>query len=213
MAPKRGSEPAGMTPVSENGKLPPVGKLVAYDEELERPLTWAEGVLGGATLTLLGGWLHTLSLLFVLAVVWRSAVAGAALALLFGSLLLPPGRLRWEAFLDSWVFMSWRRYFRFRALFTAPIDPEEHYILCEFPHVRPPPRRAPAARTSRRTQAVVPFGQFLAATVAPRMFPNMHVYGCASTRPRRAAAAPAHARARAASRPATCSASLSSATS
>jgi len=69
------------------------------------------------------------------AIVHRSVLASLVLAGLVTDALLPAGK-PWPAFARSWVFDTWRRYFRMRVVLPYPpfLKPDNHYVIAQFPH-------------------------------------------------------------------------------
>ncbi|WIA37886.1 hypothetical protein OEZ86_014733 [Tetradesmus obliquus] len=63
---------------------------------------------------------------------WRPAAI--TLGLLLVSLLLPAKPLRLPSVLSSYVFLCWRRYFKFSYLFEKSLDCYQDYVIAQFPH-------------------------------------------------------------------------------
>ncbi|KIY98653.1 hypothetical protein MNEG_9310 [Monoraphidium neglectum] len=71
--------------------------------------------------------------LIALAAVWSAWARGAA-ALVLATYLLPLGPVMVRRVLDAYVFLAWRRYFRFSFVFDEPLDAYKDYIIAQFPH-------------------------------------------------------------------------------
>ena len=75
---------------------------------------------------------HMMLGLFVAAFFSRTALA--LLAVLMATLLLPAKPLRVPSVLSSYLFLCWRRYFKFSYLFEVSLDSYQDYIVAQFPH-------------------------------------------------------------------------------
>lgn len=125
----------------ENGK---VYYSDGMDEDYEPNL--ATKALAFVTLGLYIGIPQLLLTLFVLCF-WH-AWARVALALIVGSAFLPLRPLKWTRVLSSYVFLTWRRYFKFSFVFDESLNAYKDYVIAQFPHGAFPVRsgRATAAQ-------------------------------------------------------------------
>lgn len=101
-------------------------------------------------------------LLGLLAFSWYRP-AGIALLLLLGTLLLPAKPLRVKSVLSSYVFLCWRRYFKFSYLFEKSLDCYQDYIIAQFPH------------------GAFPLGALLGGTFMATEYPEYYCYAMAAS--------------------------------
>jgi hypothetical protein len=81
--------------------------------------------------------------------------ARLALLLVSGSAFLPLRPLAWRRVLGSYLFLTWRRYFKFSFVFDESLNAYKDYVIAQFPHGAFPVRcrgrpRAAADRGDRR---------------------------------------------------------------
>eukprot|EP00879_Flechtneria_rotunda_P004205 GHRR01004453.1.p2 GENE.GHRR01004453.1~~GHRR01004453.1.p2 ORF type:complete len:209 (+),score=35.82 GHRR01004453.1:157-783(+) len=57
-----------------------------------------------------------------------------ALCLMLGTLLIPAKPLRVQAVLNNYMFLCWRRYFKFSFLFEQSLGCYKDYVIAQFPH-------------------------------------------------------------------------------
>lgn len=67
--------------------------------------------------------------LTLIALSFVSRVAFTIVVLLFSTLLMPAKPLLWKPFVQSWVFKTWRQYFKFSFLFEEKLDQEKRYVF------------------------------------------------------------------------------------
>jgi len=89
-------------------------------------------VFAAATLGLYIGVPNFMLALAVLS--WWSAWARVALAVIVGTAFLPLRPLFWRRVMDSYVFLSWRRFFNFSFVFDKSLDACNDYVIAQFPH-------------------------------------------------------------------------------
>ncbi|KAF6250375.1 hypothetical protein COO60DRAFT_1465599 [Scenedesmus sp. NREL 46B-D3] len=92
---------------------------------------------------------------------WRPAAITLALLLL--TLLLPAKPLRVNSVLSSYVFLCWRRYFKFSYLFEKSLDCYQDYVIAQFPH------------------GAFPLGALLGGTFMATEYPEYHCYATAAS--------------------------------
>nr|QNL10705.1 acyl-CoA: diacylglycerol acyltransferase 2B [Haematococcus lacustris]QNL10739.1 acyl-CoA: diacylglycerol acyltransferase 2-2 [Haematococcus lacustris] len=124
-------------------------------------MTWLELVVAVITLTAYTGWIHILMLLGISAVFWQ--VPRLILIVLLSTLLLPARPVLWTSFNRSWVFSTWRKYFKFSYLLEAPSKPGSRLVMAEFPH------------------GVFPMGPLLAGTLCQILFPDFNIFSLAAS--------------------------------
>eukprot|EP00775_Hariotina_reticulata_P011662 gene11662-11805_t len=120
-------------------------------------ISWIVAVI---TLTSYTGIVHIL-----LGLIIGSFFSRVCLCILLGLLAttwLPAKPLLWGDFCRSWVFKTWREYFKFSYLEEAELDFNRHYIFADFPH------------------GVVPLSPIVAATYICTAWPWMRVYALAA---------------------------------
>eukprot|EP00899_Mesostigma_viride_P029039 jgi/Mesvir1/931/Mv17489-RA.1 len=131
-------------------------------------------VVAGISMAFMSGWYYFLILMLpilaVLAIFYRSIIAGTILVLIVSSSWWPMkicGK-PWQAFLDSWIFNAWLSYFNFEMVVEDPLDtshdpttghPKKKYLFAELPH------------------GVFPHGEFLSMSLASRFLPTHNVTG------------------------------------
>lgn len=101
-------------------------------------------------------------MLGLMAAAFFSRTAAWTLAALAATLLLPPKPLRVLPVLHSYLFLCWRRYFRFSYLFEESLDPHGDYIIAQFPH------------------GAFPFGALLGGTFMAAEYPAYPCYALAA---------------------------------
>lgn len=91
---------------------------------------------------------------------WK--VATAILAILFTLTVAPISHDPWEAYMYSWIFVVWRKYFSYEFENLCKMEKGKKYIFFEFPH------------------GIFPMGQFLSSSLIPDTFPGEMVCGLAA---------------------------------
>jgi hypothetical protein len=91
-----------------------------------------------------------------------SRAALAALVILMGTLLIPAKPLRVPPILRSYLFLCWRRYFKFSCLWEVSLDSYQDYIIAQFPH------------------GAFPFGALLGGTFMASEYPEYPCYALAA---------------------------------
>jgi hypothetical protein len=71
--------------------------------------------------------------LLLLASFW-SAWARVAFGLLIATCFLPLRPLFWRRAANSYVFLAWRRYFKFSFVFDQSLNAYKDYVIAQFPH-------------------------------------------------------------------------------
>eukprot|EP00878_Enallax_costatus_P003819 GHUV01004035.1.p1 GENE.GHUV01004035.1~~GHUV01004035.1.p1 ORF type:complete len:485 (+),score=77.48 GHUV01004035.1:926-2380(+) len=112
------------------------------------------------TLGLYIGVPHVLLGLFAASFFSRAALI--VLALLVGSLFLPAKPLRIQSVLSSYLFLCWRRYFKFSYLFERSLDCYQDYVIAQFPH------------------GAFPLGCILGGTFMATEYPEYYCYAMAA---------------------------------
>lgn len=116
--------------------------------------------LSTVTLGLYIGVPHLLMGLFVASFFSRTALT--VFVLLLGTLLLPAKPLRIPSVLSSYLFLCWRRYFKFSYLFEKSLDCYQDYIIAQFPH------------------GAFPLGCILGGTFMATEYPEYYCYAMAA---------------------------------
>lgn len=112
------------------------------------------------TLGLYIGLPHILLALFAASFFSRAALI--VLALLVGSVLLPAKPVRIQSVLSSYLFLCWRRYFKFSYLFEQSLDSYQDYVIAQFPH------------------GAFPLGCILGGTFMATEYPEYYCYAMAA---------------------------------
>lgn len=113
--------------VVENGK---VYWSDGMDEDYE-PTLFTK-VFAAATLGLYIGVPNIILILGVLS--WWFVWARVTLGLIIGSYWLPLRPLFSRRVMNSYIFLAWRRYFKFSFVFDQSLDAYKDYVIAQFPH-------------------------------------------------------------------------------
>ncbi|KAG2439722.1 hypothetical protein HYH02_010600 [Chlamydomonas schloesseri] len=145
---------------------------MAIDKAPTNVRIWSDGVtehgkqslfssaVAMVTLFIYCGWMHVLLALVVLSFWYRWALV--TVLVLYSTLLLPPKPVLWGPVCRSWIFQTWREYFKFSYVFEEVLDSKKKYIFAEFPH------------------GVFPMGPLIGATECQIMFPGFDIFGLAA---------------------------------
>eukprot|EP00879_Flechtneria_rotunda_P014757 GHRR01015421.1.p1 GENE.GHRR01015421.1~~GHRR01015421.1.p1 ORF type:complete len:285 (+),score=59.03 GHRR01015421.1:1233-2087(+) len=105
--------------------------------------------------------MHILMLLMIGSFVSRTLLY--VLLGLWSTTFLPARPVLWNAFCRSWIFQTWREYFKFSYLNEATLDPNKKYIFVEFPH------------------GVFPISELIAGTLCQVIWPSFSIYSVAAS--------------------------------
>jgi hypothetical protein len=70
----------------------------------------------------------------LVAIAWWSPLARALLAVLAATSFLPLRPLFSSRVMHSYIFLAWRRYFKFSFVFDKTLAPYDDYVIAQFPH-------------------------------------------------------------------------------
>jgi len=118
-------------------------------------------IVASVTLMIYVGWVNIFAGLLIAC--FFSKIALYVVIALLTTLWLPAKPLLWGPLLRSWIFKTWREYFRYSYIMEERLDPTKRYILAEFPH------------------GTFPIAPIVASTLFQTLFPHVPVYSVAAS--------------------------------